>query len=666
MESHASIELLHSRVRLLTALCLLGSAVILARYWYVQILLGPKYAELATENSIEQVRLKAPRGSILDNSGIVLADNRPSYALWMRRYLKQPERHRILTRVAELYDRNVTAFISAFETRKRHEIVDNHILLVEDLTPRELASYEAHKYDLPNTRVTCETRRSYPYGRLAAHVLGNVGEINQELGWEKYLGVNVVQGDYIGKRGIEKSQDLALIGHDGYEFIEVDVHGRRIRRVEEMPSLAARPGSNVHLTIDTRLQRIVEETFQAPKGAIVALDPDTFEVRAMHSFPYFDPNDFAGRMNSGKWRELVENPYNPLFNRAIQSVYPPGSIYKIVTVLGGLVSGKVTERTTCYCPGRFWFGGRGYSCWKKEGHGTLATKDAIKHSCNVFFYQHGSNMGVDAIASVAEKLGFGQPTGVEIGPESAGTNPSNKWKRWKLHEQWWPGETLSVAIGQGYVQVTPMQIVKMLGVVANKGKVYQPTLIHAWESADGEFDVNDPEERMLGSVDMEESYWDLVRDGMIAVVEQGTARKAAVKGLKIWGKTGTAQAVNASSLPEKGEIPEHMRDHNWFASVCEAGNQRLCMIVFIENGGKPGGQWRLEYTAEIYRRYFADYIAANTVAEAKAPTNKPSAKQPTASASQPGVANPPSSPALASAPVAQPAPQPVAVSTAQE
>lgn len=611
MDEH-DVDLLRSRAKFLGALAALLSGVVWLRYYQLQILQGTAHAREANRNRVEKVRLPASRGIVMDRHGVALADNRPSHSLWLNADIRRSKREELVKRLATTIGRDPEVVWKRFSETKWKVYRDRQFRLFDDISQREFAIFEAKKYAFQGIRLIEDKRRHYPFGAMLVHVLGTMGEVSkEELESGRFDGTSVQRGDYIGKAGLERTYNRSLIGEDGYKYVEEDSEGRQFDVLTDWKREAPVPGKTLRLTIDARLQQIVEEVFVAEKGAVVAIDPDTFEIRACMSRPDFDPNLFAGRMTRQEYQAIIKHPHKPLINRVAHAQYPPGSIFKVATLAAGMASGVVGERSASSCPGHFWFSGRAYHCWKKGGHGRVSPTGSIKHSCNVFFYRYGHEMGIDAITSMGSLMGFGAPTGVELDGERAGINPGKEWKREARDEPWWPGETLSVSIGQGFTLVTPMQLVQFMGIIANRGTFYRPTLVDAVVSPGGIEQSFSMEDRFIRQVELPPWQWTIIHEGMRLVVEGGTARRARVKGLSILGKTGTAQVAGSKHVELKADEdpPPHLRDHNWFASICEAPNgERLCMIVFIENGGKAGGKQRLEFTRDIYQRYFASQL----------------------------------------------------------
>jgi len=386
----------------------------------------------------------------------------------------------------------------------------------------------------------------------------------------------------------------------------VDAVGRRLRVLNETPE---KPGANVILTIDLDLQEAAEEALGNHAGAIVAIDPRNGEILAMVSHPSFDPNEFASGLTAVQWRQLMSDPAHPLEDRVIQGTYPPGSTFKLVDTIAGLEDHVLTRATSFYCPGGLWYGNREYRCWRKQGHGTIALINAIIESCDVYFYNVGEHLGVDRIAEWAHKLGFGVDSGIPLAHEKTGTIPSTEWKERRYHERWYPAETLSVAIGQGYVAVTPLQLAQLAAEVAEGGIRYQPHFVKRIEALDGGT-IKEYEPEVAARIPLTADQIQIIQAGACGVVNSpmGTARKAAIPGIEVCGKTGTAQVVKeaAGTRTKEEDLPERYRDHGWFIAYAPGNEPRIAVACVVEHGGH-GGSSAAPIVHDVLVRYFQLY-----------------------------------------------------------
>jgi penicillin-binding protein 2 len=450
---------------------------------------------------------------------------------------------------------------------------------------------------------------------LAAHLLGYIGEINtKELQREAYADCR--PGDLIGKFGVERSLETYLRGERGGRQVEVNANGQVVRVLQTVP---ARNGHDVFLTIDSRLQQRAEELLRDSAGAAVALDPNTGEILALASSPAFDQNDFITGLSRDKWNALVNNPLRPLENKAIQGEYPPASTYKIITAMAGLQEGVITESDTLFCPGFYHFGNRNYRCWRRGGHGSVDMIRAIAESCDVYFYQVGQRLGIDRLAWYAKAAGLGSRTGIELDHEGNGLVPSAAWKKKRTGIPWQPGETLSVAIGQGFNLVTPLQMAVFSASVGNGGLRYRPTLVRKVVSWDGRT-VLENTPRLAGRLPVSAATLERVQKGMWEVVqgERGTARIARLKETDVSGKTGTAQVVNRETVEEReeGDKVHHYKDHAWFIAYAPSENPRVAIAVIVEHG-EHGSSAAAPVARELIKTYLEEGPGTPVMAGAK-------------------------------------------------
>jgi penicillin-binding protein 2 len=561
------------------SLCaLLAFLVLLVRLVYLQAVEGEGFQRLSVNNSIRLQIIDPPRGLILDANGSKLAENRPSFDVIftpkdagdaprvleeLAAYLQVPA-DELASRVK--YPRGLGAF--------------RPVVLRQDIGRDALAVVEARKIDLPGVQVDVRIRRNYLHGSLAAHLIGYLGEVGpEELSRGALTGLR--GGDTIGKSGAERAFDAFLRGEPGGRQVEVNASGQVMRVLN---TVAARSGHNVHLTIDQKLQERTEQLLEGIAAAAVAVDPQTGRILAMASSPAFAPNAFVGGIDVPRWEAIVSHPFRTLENKAIQGECPPGSTYKIVTALAGLEEKVIDETSTFDCAGFLSFAGRDYRCWKKEGHGRVDIRRAMAESCDVFFYRVGQRLGVDRIAWYAKACGLGAATGIGLEPESRGLIPSSVWKRKRFGVPWQDGETLSIAIGQGYNLTTPLQMAMLTAAVGNGGTRYRPLILDRVETMEGE-EVHRSLPEVVGKLPASPRTLALIQQGLSAVVngERGTARRVHLNDIEIAGKTGTSQVVGRR---EDGDdyIPPHLRPHAWFVCYAPAVSPRIAIAVVVENG----------------------------------------------------------------------------------
>jgi penicillin-binding protein 2 len=456
---------------------------------------------------------------------------------------------------------------------------------------------ESHRLDLPGVMVQVESQRNYPGGVTASHLLGYVGEISAEQ-LEKAESSDLHQGSIVGQYGIEKSFDRHVRGQAGYKTIEVDAHGHEKRAaVVEKPQA----GNDLYLTVDIRLQKLAEDLLGQEYGAIVALDPTSGDILAMASRPAFDPNVLSRELTPKQWVEIVQDEGRPLNNRASQGQYPPGSTFKIPMAVAALETKTMSPSSTVSCTGGYQFGNRVFHDWKASGHGAVALHSALVHSCDVYFYTVGQRMGIDVIAEFGKEFGLGQSTGVELPSERAGILPSTAWKLKAKKEPWLPGETISAAIGQGYVTVTPLQMASMIGTVANDGVNFRPRLVQAvMDRMTGNLQELPAVPR--GQIKAKPETFRLIKEALADVVKVGTATRAKSSLVTIGGKTGTAQVAALRTGPEE-HVPKKFRDHAWFVAFAPVESPKIAVAVLVEHMGH-GGSAAAPLAKEVIEAYF--------------------------------------------------------------
>ena len=586
-------------------------------FWFVQGVQADKYRGLSEANALRENVVPAKRGLIMDRNGKILADIQPAYSLTVDRVVMKP-----LMKGDPSHRPKLASFLSGvlnvpppeIEARfdKGKEIpISRPLYIGEDLTMDQVAMIQAQSVSFPELNVNPVQRRNYPYGVMAAHVMGFIGEVNEkELAQHKEL----KQGDLIGKRGVELMYDNYLRGKDGAEYWEYDSHGRRLSEYVPARKVAA-AGDNVYLTIDFELQRRAEQYFIENEmvGAAVALDPRTGEVLAMVSSPAFNPNVYSKRFAPDVYKTISSNPFKIELNRTIQGLYSPGSVFKAVMAMAGLSEGVINPSTTFDCTGSAVFFGRRFRCYKKEGHGIVDVQRALKVSCDIFFYNTGARLGIDRIAQYAHNLTFGEISQVDLDGEKAGIVPSTKWAAEKQHRKWYPSETISVAIGQGPLIVTPLQVANMMAAIANGGKVFRPHVVRMIEhtDADGQVQRLKVASEVLHDVKLESDALHAVKQGLWKVVNEdgGTGGSARIEGLDISGKTGTVQVVAQHGWVKGASLPYRSRDHAWFASFAPRDNAQMVVVVFIEHGGH-GGTESAPLAKLMYESRFKDQVNA--------------------------------------------------------
>jgi len=560
---------------------LVAFTVLLVRLLYLQIVMGGEYLTLSLNNRIRLQSIDPPRGLIYDRNNRVLVENRPSFDVTITLKDARPV-EKTITKLADYLDLPSQELMQKLSSSKGISAY-KPIQLQQDIGRDALASIEAHKYDLPGIAINVKLLRHYLNIKDAAHLIGYLSEINStELAGGKYPGRR--RGDFIGKFGAEKAFEKYLQGTRGGRQVEVNANGRVVRVLK---TVAAKPGQNIHLTIDHILQKKAESLLQGVAGAAVAMDPGSGRILALASSPSFDQNYFASGMSHEQWDSLISNPFRPMENKAIQGEYPPGSTYKIITALAGLEEGVIDEATEFFCPGYHRFGNRIYRCWKRGGHGKVNIVKALAQSCDVYFYQVGQLLGVDRLAWYAKAGGLGSRTGINLGKESRGLIPTAAWKKKRTGVAWQRGETLSVAIGQGFNLATPLQMVDLTSAIANGGTRYKPIILESITTADGRV-VYQNEPQVMGKIPLSAPSLELVKKGLWEVVngEKGTARSSRLADIEISGKTGTSQVISRKKDDTRSEEerPAHLRPHAWFIAFAPSAAPEIAVAVLVEHG----------------------------------------------------------------------------------
>ena len=554
-------------------------SLLVLRLWYLQCMNGAYYRDQSENNRTRTIRTMAPRGTVYDRENRVLVHNRPAFNVELM-FEDTPNLSDTLDRMSIVTGYPRAQLDQSLGGRKSRRHFEPQILL-EDISWPELARVKANSYKLPGIIINPIPTRSYPYNNLGAQIFGYTREITRSQ-LDSEWGGDYYSGDVVGQSGIERTWEPSLRGKSGFIRVEVDAMGKR---KGELGIADDRPGKDVYLTIDLDMQQVAERDLEGKKGAVVALDPNTGEVLTLASAPTFDANIFSGRMLSKEWNILREDKNHPLTNRAIASTFAPGSTFKLIMAAAALAKGKITPHTTLNCPGYYFFAGRAYKCHKHSGHGMVDLKRAITVSCNAYFYQVGQMLGVDAINQFATAVGLGHLTGIDLPGEETGVIPSSEWKQKTLGEKWYEGETLSVAIGQGYDSVTPLQMAVAISTIANGGKVYRPQIVHkVVDPITGEVENHSP--ALERTLQVDPKVFETVRTMATEVVnsKDGTGKRAALPGINVAGKTGTAQV---KALGVKGK-DERFNDHAWFVSMAPAENPMIVVVTIVENGGHGG------------------------------------------------------------------------------
>ena len=568
-------KLQFARINQLAILVTLVFLVLLARLWYLQIALGDNLLRQSESNRIKLLRTRAPRGAILDRKGRILATSRPQFVVTVNPddIRKNPEALHTLCGILQITPEELDGMMQDTEARP-----GSPVRIAVDVPMEVVARIGELRMRLPGVSVELDQIRYYPDGDAVAHIMGTLGEINRkQLDQAEKEGKDYRPGDYVGQAGLEKQYESYLKGKDGGKQIEVNASGRVVRIIGEQQSVA---GKTLKLSIDRDLQVAASRAMGDQTGAVVAVDPRSGAVLAMVSKPAYDPNVFVKKIKVADWRNINDNPKKPLQNRSIQNVYPPGSTFKPMVAIAGLVYGECDPRTTVSCPGSFYFGRR-FRCWKVHGGGVTFNR-AIAESCDVWFYKLGLRLGVDRMAQVVRQFGIGWATGVDLPSETRrkdghlGTMPDTEWKRQRYHDKWYPGETPSVSIGQGYVEVSPLQLASAIAGIANGGTIYRPHLMTAVEDATNPNNVIAASQPQVNwTVNAKPEQFELVRQAMRLAVTNGTARAVNMPDVAVAGKTGSAEnALHGKSMPA----------HAWFVCFAPLEKPEIAIACIVEHG----------------------------------------------------------------------------------
>ncbi len=561
--------------------------VLLLGFWKLQVIDSDKYTSMAERNRVREIPVIAPRGRMLDRDGRVLVDNRPSFSvLLLRDDLALVEKY--LPAISEgfaislddLHDQlNNTKNLPKFQP----------IIIKPEASPADIAYIESHRSDIPVLEMISVSRRRYLPDGFLSHAAGYVGEVSEQQ-IEASNG-KLRPGDFAGKSGLERQYNDILMGTDGKRRVIVNSIGKEVGRLTTQEAI---PGKQIQLTIDYDLQQVAEQSLGTRPGAVVALDPRTGEVLAMASHPAIDPNDFAVRISSDEWKKLNEDEERPLLNRAIQAQLAPGSVFKIVMATAMYESKAVPENFTVFCPGYGTFYGRQFKCWVfgKSSHGVVDIHRAVNQSCDIFFYTIGMRLGIDRISYFATKLGLGHRTGIDLPSEEPGLMPSEDWVQRVFHRKWYPGETVSVAVGQGAVTTTPLQLARLIGGIASGGVFMQPHMLKdAQNVAEEKFALSD-------------STVEKITDDMYGVINDGgTGAALKLQGIEFSGKSGTAQVIGYSTRDRVGKQKKFL-DNAWCVGYAPRRDPEIVVSVLVQESGKHGGEAAGPVVKDIIKAYY--------------------------------------------------------------
>ena len=588
-----------ARVTAIQVVVLAAFVLLTAGFWFFQIAQGEKFKEMAENNHTRTLPLRAPRGIIVDRYGRVVVENRNSFNIAIHRELsKDLDRTiRVLAEVTGVPESQIRDTVA----RHRHEPIYRPIVVIQDARFDQVAAVRARRLDheLPEVDVQDVPTRKYPPEALAAHLIGYVGEANEtqvnELGFPL--------GAIVGQTGVEKNYNEALMGRDGARLVVVNSLGREISELDKIPPIE---GQRVQLTLSLAMQKAAEDAFRAMGfwGSAIVLDPRNGDVLTLVSLPAYDPNAFASGIDRAAYQALITDQLRPLQNRAIQGRYSPGSTFKLVVATAALEEGLITPSFRVNCPGGGNFYGRWFQCHLKSGHGSIDLRHAIEKSCNTYFYTLGNMLGVDRIHKWAAHLGLHGRSGIDLPNEQDSLVPSSEWKKQRTGERWYPGETISVAIGQGQNAVTPMALAVMMSTLANGGTRHVPRLVKAINDGSGWKDIPPPPNPFT-PVLMKPETVQAVHDGLwMAVNGAGTARGARIQGRDVSGKTGTAQVISLQGRERARGSGRDLRDHGWFVFMVPRDNPELAGVIFGEHS--EGGGRTAPIAKHVIETYYAE------------------------------------------------------------
>ena len=576
------------RIAFAAGTVVLAFALLVGRFVFLQVFQHEYYTTRAEDNRISLVPIPPNRGIIEDRNGVVLARNYSAFTLEITPSKIEDIDQTIesLGELVEIQPKDKRRFRKLLEESRSFESLP----IRTRLTDEEVARFAANRYRFPGVEVKARLFRQYPLGPVAAHAIGYINRINKadlEAIEEKEQGSNYKGTEHIGKTGLEKTYEFQLHGETGYEKVETDAGGRAVRSLSRT---APTPGSKLTLTLDIKLQEMVEKAFGDRRGALVAIEPSTGGILALVSTPTFDPNLFIDGIRSEDWDQLNNSPDRPMVNRALNGAYPPGSTFKPFMALAALESGKRTPNQAIADPGSFTFAGHTFRDDKKGGHGMVDMYKSIVQSCDTYYYMLANDMGIDAIARFMKPLGLGSRTGIDIDGESEGVLPSPEWKRRRFkrpeQQKWFGGETISIGIGQGYNAYTPIQLAQATAALANDGVLFRPHLVkYVTGSRTGEKTMIEPEP--LRTLPWKQQNIDVVKKAMIGVNKEGTGARAFAGAEYVsGGKTGTAQVFSLKGAEYKAhKLKQELRDHALFIAFAPAEQPKIALAVLVENGG---------------------------------------------------------------------------------
>ncbi|MBI5576102.1 MAG: penicillin-binding protein 2 [Deltaproteobacteria bacterium] len=582
-------------------------ALLMVRVYWLQVVQYERFRTLSENNRLRIRTIRAPRGQILDRKGRPIAETQASFDL-ICSPIDVADLEGELKLLAEIVDFDTDEIPGKIRDAKKKNPYSS-ITVARDLRFEQVSVIEFNREALRGFSVLVEAKRSYPYGRAFAHVLGYVGEVSQaelDASEDELLGM----GDVVGKYGLEREEDDVLRGINGGRHVEVDAAGRDKRLVEEVPP---RAGGIVTTTLDADIQKTAEEAMEGKAGAVIAMVPKTGDILAFVSAPTFDPSAFSRGIRKAEWQELSNDPRKPMQNKGLQGTYAPGSTVKPFVALAALEEGLQDPKATVRCPGHLWIGNRAFRCWREKGHGSVDMYKGIVQSCDVYFYTMGMRLGPDRIAKLERDAGLGTLTEIELPGERKGLVPDSEWKRKVSKERWYDSERAILGIGQGAIHVTPLEMLAGYASIATGGEVMRPRLVD--RIAPREAPVEQRAPKMLRKLPWKPENVAFVRRALGGVVnDHGTGGAAKLQGIEVGGKTGTAQVAAVKGKMIKSEnLPYNLRDHAWFVGFAPVSDPEICVVAMLEHGGHGGSA-----AAPVVKAVMQEYFRTKQPAEAAA------------------------------------------------
>ncbi len=591
-------ELNEKRLRISKIFIFVAFSTLLIRLWFLQCFYGSYYRDKSENNRIRTIRTAPQRGDIRDADDRRLVTNIASFnASLMVEDTDKP--YEVVKEIANITGRDSEKVLAEFKSDKQSRRFEPKPIL-KDISREDMSKIKAQIYRFPSIIIETIPKRLYPENGLASQVLGYVREVNKNQ-LTNLVDEGYVLGDVLGQSGLEKKYESTLRGYSGFEQIEVDANGRRRGKLGVTLPIV---GQDIYLNLDKDLQEAGEEALKGKRGAIVALNPENGAVLAIVSVPTFDSNLFSGSISAKEWDEIIKDTKKPMLNRAISQVYPPGSTSKLLWAIAGLHSGKITKNTMINCPGYFSLGSRKYMCHKKTGHGPVNLETAITVSCNAYFYNLGQSLGITEMTDYLRMFRFGSTTGIDLPEEQAGILAGEEWKLKRYNKRWYPGDTVPVSIGQGYFVASPIQLATLAMIIANDGKIYAPQLVKAHYSRESNTIIPQNPKLISELTNIPKEIFQTVRELGASVVEnkRGTGSKAALPGIRVGGKTGTAQVGKVGM----DKISNTFQDHAWFISYAPVEKPLIALSVIVENSGHGG-----EFAAPVAKKVMEVFFKKN-------------------------------------------------------